>query len=144
MKVLFTNLTQKRMRINYRTLQNSEVVDFIILPPYALNLEFDLPEHKIEAIEKQLEKNKNVIMNKSSVDKAKETNIKNENERIGKAMELSAHEIQSHVDFSMLEAVELKSNDDELNPTISQEIKKDDFTFTNKSDKSKTSKKKGK
>lgn len=146
MKVSFTNLTQKRVRINYRTLQNSEVVDFLILPPYALNLEFDLPEHKIEAIEKQLEKNPNVIMNKSSVDKAKELNLKNENERISHALELSKNEIQDRVDFSLIDSVVLTSNDDERNPTISQEVSKDDFSFENKAVNSKSTKgkKKGK
>lgn len=143
MKVSFTNLTQKKIRINYRTLQNSEIVDFLTLPAYALNLEFDLPEHKIEAISKQLEKNPNVIMNKTTADKAQELNLKNENERINHSLKLSKDEIQNVVDFSLIESVTLSSNDDERNPSVNQEVTKDDFSFENKATKTKA-KKKGK
>lgn len=140
MKVSFTNLTKKKITINYRTLANSESVDFIILPPFALNLEFDLPQHKVEAIEKQLETNKQVIMIKTTKDKAIEKNQSNETQRISHALELSTNEIQNQVDFNLLDSVVLSSNDDEINPSITQEISKNDSTISNK----KSSKKKGK
>lgn len=140
MKVSFTNLTKKKITINYRPLVNSQNVDFIILPPFALNLEFDLPEHKVEAIEKQLETNKQVIMIKTTKDKALEKNQSNENQRINHALELSTNEIQNQVDFNLLDSVVLSSNDDELNPSITQEISKNESTINNK----KSSKKKAK